>query len=639
MSIAGVSPPRQTSAEPAAADRVISFNPARLARRALFGLGLSLLLSCTTTPPVTISETEATPSPEQSFAEGDYSRAARLWQQQALAAKGPTAAALRISAADAWLLAGQPGKAQDNLRWVDKSALPATDQARMNLVLADLALQAERPDEAETLLQQAAPNLPDSNFDRYRQLQARASLLRSRPGSRDFSTAKALSRAITQYEVEQAMTLLHSLDNVPSGELALHANNPRADQMLTGWLDLALIIRQNLVNPENLPSAISLWKGRYPQHILTESEALDLWLHYRQQFAEPRRIAVLLPASGRLQPAAEAIRDGILSAFLDHPGGAELHFLSTGDEGELAPSAYFEARELGVDWIIGPLQKPSIAALINLAGLVTPLLALNDWPEEFNAPPGLAGQLYSISLSQEDEARAVAREAIRAGFHQAIMFTPESDWGEHMAQEFSEEFLHENGQIVASSHYLENENDHSTVLEKLLKIDESKAREKGLENTLQMKLEFEPVRRSDVDVIFLAAGPTQGRLIRPQLRFHYAGNVPVYATSRIYGGKPDPVGDQDLNGVRFPITPLQLEAGSGGTIPALSSLRNGAFAALYALGRDAWNLLPWLEMMRRDPDFRFPGASGSYCAGPGQKLMREPDFAVFRAGLPRPLAH
>jgi hypothetical protein len=253
------------------------------------------------------------------------------------------------------------------------------------------------------------------------------------------------------------------------------------------------------------------------------------------------------------------------------------------------------------------------------------------------APPGLTGQLYGLSLSQDEEVHALARDMIQSGFQKAMILAPESEWGERIVQEFSDVFLQENRQIVASARYVESENDHSPTLERLLKIDESKARKQRLENTLQVKLEFEPVRRDDIDVIFLAANTTQGRLLRPQLRFHDAGDIPVYATGRIFTGRADRSRDQDLNGVRFPITPFQLEVMATNTMPDLTSLRGGSFSSLYALGRDAWNLLPWLELMKQDRDFRFEGSSGTYRAGAFGKLTREPEFAVFHRGLPVPL--
>lgn len=459
----------------------------------------------------------------------------------------------------------------------------------------------------------------------------------SRPGSRVIARTLDLSRNVNRYEPGHALTLLQSLEDVPSGELALRAVNPRSDQILTGWLDLALTIRQGLVKPDDLPEAMRSWKGRHPQHFLSENDGLDLWLRYRQQFPVPQKVAVLLPKSGPLQAAAEAIRDGILSAFMENPGGAELVFLSTGEQGESTAAAYFEARDLGADWIIGPLEKSSVEALVNLAGLITPLLALNELPPESDMPPGLSDHHYGVSFSPDEDVRSLAREVIRAGFRRALILAPESDWGERMAQNFRDEFLQNDRQIIASGRYLESDNDHSAVLESMLKIDQSKARKKGLENTLQLKLEFEPVRRNDIDVIFLAAGSKQGRLIRPQLRFNFAGDIPVYAAGRIFSGQPDPLADQDLNGVRFPITPFEIGFDPDDPATALASLRGGLFANIYALGKDAWCLLPWLDLMRRDPDFRFPGASGLYHIGLSGRLLREPAFAIFSAGLPAPL--
>ena len=149
-----------------------------------------------------------------------------------------------------------------------------------------------------------------------------------------------------------------------------------------------------------------------------------------------------------------------------------------------------------------------------------------------------------------------------------------------------------------------------------------------------MPLEFEPVRRQDVDVIFLAANSTQARLIRPQLRFHDAGDIPVSATARIYTGQPDRARNQDLNGIRFPATPWQLEHISKSEIPGFDSIRGGVLGSLFALGQDAWNMLQWLELMQMDPDFVFPGQSGFYRSANDTTLQREPAWAEFRRGRP-----
>ncbi|MBT8063582.1 MAG: penicillin-binding protein activator [Gammaproteobacteria bacterium] len=596
-----------------------------------------LLAACATPDWGPPPETPSAAGAESAFAAGDFEQAATLWQERAVDSGPAEAARLRISAADAWLLAGRPDRAEELLRWIERSNLTARDRARLDLVLADLALRANRPDEAATLLRQASPALPAASRSRFDELQARAQRQLTDPAMRDLSRAATQVEGMGFYDVRAALELMRVLENVSSGELAIRAENPRADRQLTGWLDLALVIRQHLVRPEGVGRAMAQWKLRHPYHLLTEEQALDTWLSYRQQFRPPGRVAVLLPESGRFQAASAAIRDGLMSAYLDDPGGAEILFFATGADDASAISAYFNALDAGADLIIGPLRKEAIEAMLNLAGMATPVLALNELPAGFDTPAYLQGQLHGISLSQEQEAASAARRAAALGYQRAMVLAPEGGWGERMALAFEAEFLHGDREIVAAGRYLESQNDHSSTLERVLKIDESKARRKKLENTLQMPLEFEATRRDDVDVIFLAANSGQARLIRPQLRFHDAGDIPVYSTGRVFSGQPDPSKNQDLNGLRFAAAPWHLRHSSPEEIPGLDSLRRGTLGALFALGQDAWKLLPWLGLMDRDRGFVFSGESGNYRSSEGGMLQREPAWAEFRRGRPAPL--
>lgn len=568
---------------------------------------------------------------------GAYEQAALDWQKKAMQAEPDSAGKLWVNAADAWVQAGETGKAQDALRWVDRSSLNAADAARLDLVLADLALRNGRPDEAEILLQIAGPAIPAVSKRRYDGLYARLVQQLSGPVSREIARASQVSDGMRHYDPGAAVELMQLLESVSTGELSVRAYNPRLERQFAGWLDLALVIRQNLVKPEGVGSAVTDWKARNPHHLLTGSQALDTWLRYRQLFHPPGRVAVILPETGRLKAAGAAIRDGLLSAYADHPGGSNLLFFGTGDDPQSTISAYFSALDASVDWIIGPLRRESVEALLNLAGLSTPVLALNDLPEGFAPPHGLDDRIRALSLSQDEEARAAAQHAIESGYRRAILLAPESPWGERMATAFEGEFLQGDRQIVAATRYLESQNDHGMVLQRALKIDESKARGRLLENTLQVSLEFEAVRRQDVDVIFMAADPTQARLIRPQLKFHEAGDIPVYATGRVYSGQPDPRQNRDLDGIRFPTTQWQLEHPDRGDIPEVASLRRGNLASLFALGMDAWNLLPWLGLMNRDPGFRFTGQSGNYYDTRNGTLYRQPEWAIFANGRPAPL--
>jgi len=626
------------SATPPSAARARS-GAARFAGACL--AALLALAACSAPGPVVERDTLTSVSADALFARGEYPEAAEAFQQEALDAAPQDAAGLRVGAADAWLLAGEPDRAEDVLRWVAREDLTAPDRARLDLVLADLALRRSRPDEAAVLLERARTELqtglPRSLESRFRTLESRLQAQLDRPGSGNLARAAAQVEAMNAYDAAATQELLQTLEDVSSGELAIRAANPRAERQLTGWLDLALVIRQNLVVPDGVADAVTAWKARHPYHVLSESQALDAWLRYRQHFDAPRRTAVLVPGSGRLKSAGEAIRDGLMSAYAARPGGAEVLFFATGDETQSVISGYFNALDAGADQIVGPLRKESVEAMLGLAGLATPVLALNDLPGGFVPPLGLAGQIAGLSLSQETEVTAIAAHAAASGYQRAMVLVPESAWGERMALIFQDEFLRDDRQIVTAMRYLEEENDHSALLERALRIDESKARAERLENTLQVTLEYEPVRRTDVDVIFMAANGTQAKLLRPQLRFLDAGDIPIYASGRIYSGEPDPARNEDLDGVRFPTTPWELAHARREEIPGVASLRGGALGALFAVGQDAWNVLPWLRLMRKDPGFVFPGRSGDYRMDTTGRLRREPAWAVFADGRPRAL--
>ena len=287
------------------------------------------------------------------------------------------------------------------------------------------------------------------------------------------------------------------------------------------------------------------------------------------------------------------------------------------------------------EWIIGPLRKTSVQAMTELGGLGLPVLALNTI-DAADTAVRRENLLFSLSLSQEAEARAIARRALQNGWTSAIMLTSQNSWGQRMETAFGDEYVSGGGKITANAQFEPAENDHSELLTGLLKISESTDRKNRVQATLGISLNFEPIRRDDFDLFFLAATPVQGRQLRPQLRFHDAGDKPVLAMGRIYAGASDRIADRDLNGIFFPGTQWQLDQAENPESPDLASLRGGNLASLHALGIDAWNLLPWLPLMRKDTDLHYPGAVGSLFMNQHGRLLREPAWARFSRGRPVP---
>ena len=102
---------------------------------------------------------------------------------------------------------------------------------------------------------------------------------------------------------------------------------------------------------------------------------------------------------------------------------------------------------------------------------------------------------------------------------------------------------------------------------------------------------------------------------------------------RIYSGRLAPAQDQDLDGIVFATTRGQLRAVEN-ELKLPASVRDGDFGNFYALGQDAWRLLPWIPLMQKDPDLWFPGNIGPLRMQANGNLFREPVWAQFSGGKP-----
>ena len=143
--------------------------------------------------------------------------------------------------------------------------------------------------------------------------------------------------------------------------------------------------------------------------------------------------------------------------------------------------------------------------------------------------------------------------------------------------------------------------------------------------------------RPDIAVIFIATTASTGRLLAPQLRFHYAGDLPTYATSLVY----DPASgarDADLNGVLFPDSPWLLSpdptsADLNATLAADWPQRVAQWPRLFAMGIDAYRLIPLLYNQTE----RFsavPAMSGELSIDADGRIHRHLPLAQFRNGRP-----
>lgn len=350
-----------------------------------------------------------------------------------------------------------------------------------------------------------------------------------------------------------------------------------------------------------------------------------------------RRIALIVPLSGRQQALGVAVRDGFIAAHLDTPPSRRTAVLIL-DEASLGPvEAYRRATDSGASLVVGPLLKESLQALSAVEGPV-PVLALNNLGDGVQT----GSVRWQFGLTPEDEAREVARRAIRLGQRRALTLTPDSEWGRRLLRAFAGEFATLGGELVASAGYDTFDSDYSQPIRGLLRIPAGKLGAQRPANPDESPA-FGTGRRDDMDFIFIAANSTSGRQIMPQLRFFGAGNVPTYSTSAIW--EDGSAIDDDLNGVIFPDCPWVVAPDGRMVLVKNGLVRHWGRSALgtsrlYALGHDAYRLVPIVLSQTYPGPFPggdLPGTTGTLNADSTGRIYRRLAFAQIRDGQPVPL--
>jgi hypothetical protein len=344
-------------------------------------------------------------------------------------------------------------------------------------------------------------------------------------------------------------------------------------------------------------------------------------------------VALLLPLSGSQRAVAEAVRDGFLAAhYAARDSGPRPEILVIDEERPGPAQAYQAAIAAGASQLVGPLMKDSVTKVAAVAGS-TRVLALNNLEANAATP----AQFYQFSLAPEDETQQVAERASAAGQRRAVALLPDNELGRRLRMVFSAAVEGLGGTVVGTGLYDPAGTNFTDVIQRLLLLDESRARHRALVANLGQSLEFEPTRRPDVDYIFLVASTASGRLIRPQLRFLYAGDLPTYATSAIY--QPGSGSEDDMEGIMFVDAPIVIAPDDqSATLRAALAERWPAGAMqrirFYAMGVDAYRLVSFLA---QDSSTELAGLTGLLRRDRQNRIHRQLSWAQIRDGRAQPL--
>lgn len=468
-----------------------------------------------------------------------------------------------------------------------------------------------------------------------------------------------------------------TLMELPTAKLQNESKQAR-DDTTQGWYSLAVLAKNNQSNIQAQLRDIDKWILLWPEHPASLNLPADLQLLKQLAGHQAQRIAVLLPLTGRLATAASAIRDGILASFYESTRqtnmSPNIQFYDTNNVD--INFIYDQAVINGAELIIGPLSKSNIAILAERKSLPVNTLALNnlnygnneqaktalteqmhadnpdvlaieeptgtqaldkDIPselatEEFSAPVSAQKSLYQFGLSVEEEVNQIAERAWRDGHRRAMIIVPDRTAGQRSADQFVQSWQAIGGNIVGNFRYA-NQREYSQLIENAVQAAQSKQRYREMRQTLGKSMEFEPRRRQDIDFIFLVSRPEEARQLKPILAFHYAGSIPVYATSDIFNGESETKANQDINGIRFTSLPWFFDE-EGNEKKSIDAYTNNSptYQQLYAFGVDAYRLYPRLEQLKKIKQSHFYGATGRLSVNDDNTIERQQVWAEFKLG-------
>jgi len=601
-------------------------------------LGIALLALAATLSGCRSLTSEEAPPPtadraEQLARQGDNAGAARVYEALAAEEGGSDRAQWQLRATRAWLAAHQPREAERVLGAVAGPLAPAL-QLDQQLLRAEVALASGAALQAWQQLS-AMKEPAGAAAARYLELRERAALACGQFA--DAVHAEAAAEHLYGTPAERHSHRAQLLDGLRAAVQHGAQLPPAAasDHLVRGWWELAGLAAQNERNPGSATAALQAWELRYPTHPGAELVRSELTGHARPAPNAPH-LALLLPLTGRQSAAASSIRDGFLTAYYVNPAQErpQLRIYDTGSAG--VAETVTAATEAGAELIVGPLTREEVTAAAELKSPHPAMLALNFLPADHPVPQGF----YQFALSPQEEARQVARRVLADGHRIGIALVPEGDWGNRVLTAFREELTAGGGTLLSALTFDGSGTNYGPAITEVLRIDDSNARYHRLESVLGTKLQFQPRRRTDISFIFAASPAPVERLLRPQLRFYFAGDVPTYATSDAF--EPDPNANQDMDGIMFPDMPWMLGGGLADSVRLVTHAAwpNGGPRRnrLFAFGFDAYRLAQALRGVPAASPIAVEGLTGQLTLDPDRRVRRELEWAQLHDGIPRLLA-
>ena len=403
---------------------------------------------------------------------------------------------------------------------------------------------------------------------------------------------------------------------------------------LIPWVELRELLRNPLLAQSERENLLRQWSGRYSQHpAALVAKNLEILLR-RPSSNQNKRIAVVLPLSGPLQPAGLLVSAGVQIAWFNlrqrQNSRLELVFFDSNQDAQTLTNQIMSSE---VHLVLGPLDKRTVDDFSTTLAdnqLHPPVLLLNRTDK-----PLPNADFWQFGLPVEQEISALVRFARSNGYQRAGALMSETRSGLRAGDALETAWRDLGGDWIGTE-VIAARGDLTEIGRDLLLLEESRRRHALLERITGTNLVHRPRQRSDLDVLFIAAPGGRGHQVTAALAYNYLRGVPLYSLSNIY--QPQETSNVfDLESVTFMDMPWMIrppqELGYDVGLAALEYRKR-----LVAFGIDALNVA--LRLERAPPDERLPhwGTTGLLTADNRQRLSWSPVPVIVKQGLLVPLA-
>ena len=532
---------------------------------------------------------------------GEHAKAAEAYLELAEAAPSPAKEQLQLNAAESLLAAGDTDAANRVLTGINNGKLTATQRELVLLLEAELALQRGRASETIAKLKQINKgSLPTVLKAKYLGTEAAAFRLDNQPlrAAESLNELDKLLKDNPSARLDNQVSLLFTLSTL--GQTGLKEAIRTSGGRMQGWAELAALFSRYGAPSPKLDADYRKWRSTHLTHPALANLPKGYFDTLAGGYAANTDALVLLPSGGRFGVAGDAVRDGIKAAYDADRSGNRPTLTFRG-------SGYDAGIDAGADLVIGPLEKPAVAALSSRSSLPVPTLALN------RSGSGSTANLFQFSLAPEDEAINVANYARSSDLKTAALLYPQGPFGDRLADAFRKQWRTLGGSVTGQKAYPPGDSSYTRTAAALLA--EGKA-----------------------DFVFLVAVTKDAQALYASLR-EAGARMPVVATSHVYGGDFDPLRDAALSGLYFVDIPWILDNERSDSL-SRKALRDqlpnvsGPLARLYAMGIDGYRLAPRISDMGKNPGTFFPGETGGLTVDSLGQIRRHLTLAQFTGSGP-----